>query len=170
MYDSHLALFVQVFDWLHTWIQAVSIVHGNHRILGYAHIGAAIHVAWIIIRDHAVQVVISARKLSNNQFTGSIPPEIGSLANLQQLSLGRNQLTGSIPPELGNLTNLSSLVLSDNPLSGSLPLSLTNLTSLRFFVFENTDLCEPSDSTFQAWLQGIDTVRSTGVTCTATTP
>ena len=37
--------------------------------------------------------------------TGSIPPELGGLVNLQSwLLLHGNQLTGPIPPELGNLT------------------------------------------------------------------
>ena len=38
---------------------------------------------------------------------GRIPKELGSLANLQGLSLWGNQLTGEIPPELGGLSNLS---------------------------------------------------------------
>ena len=41
--------------------------------------------------------------------TGSIPPEIGNLTNLEILILSINQLTGSIPPEIGNLTNLKIL-------------------------------------------------------------
>ncbi len=42
---------------------------------------------------------------------GSIPPELGDLANLFILALFSNHLTGPIPPELGNLTNLSILDL-----------------------------------------------------------
>ena len=38
--------------------------------------------------------------LSFNQLTGSIPPEIGNLTNLNWLSLVNNQLTGEIPPEV----------------------------------------------------------------------
>ena len=45
--------------------------------------------------------------LGGNQLSGSIPPELGNLANLTWLNLPRNQLSGSIPPELGNLTNLT---------------------------------------------------------------
>ena len=62
---------------------------------------------------------------------GTIPPELGSLANLRELNLSRNELTGSIPPELGTLTNLNSLLLDDNGLSGPIPSELGNIISLK---------------------------------------
>ncbi len=68
--------------------------------------------------------------LGNNQLTGSIPPEIGNLTNLNYLGLYLNQLTGSIPPEIGNLTNLTWLDLGNNGLTGSIPPEIGNLTNL----------------------------------------
>ena len=105
--------------------------------------------------------------LRANALDGPIPPELGNLTRLEALQLGFNQLSGAVPSELGQLTGLERLRLNDNPLSGGLPFSLTNLTNLMFFNFEHTDLCEPSDSAFQSWLQRIDDVTSTGVTCAA---
>ena len=68
--------------------------------------------------------------LSDNQLTGSIPPEIGNLTNLTDLRLSFNQLTGSIPSEIGNLTNLTYLNLGYNQLTGSIPSEIGNLTNL----------------------------------------
>jgi len=65
-----------------------------------------------------------------NNLTGSIPPEIGNLANLEILVLYSNQLSGSIPPELENLNNLIYLNLAVNQLSGEIPSELGNLSSL----------------------------------------
>jgi uncharacterized repeat protein (TIGR01451 family) len=75
-----------------------------------------------------------------------------------------NGLTGSIPGELGNLDALLRLALSGNQLGGSIPPGLVNL-SLERFEFDNTQLCEPSDQAFQAWLATIADLRSTGVVC-----
>ncbi len=84
--------------------------------------------------------------------------------HVTNLSLSYNQLSGSIPPQLGNLANLQELFLDHNPLSGALPYSLTNL-SLEYFYFDNTNLCEPGDAVFQAWLAGIPNLRRTGIIC-----
>ena len=67
-----------------------------------------------------------------NQLSGSIPPELGNLTNLQYLDLYCNQLSGSIPPELGNLANLQDLYLYSNQLSGSIPPELGNLANLQY--------------------------------------
>ncbi len=64
-----------------------------------------------------------------DRLTGTLPSELGSLAELRVLVLNRNYLSGSIPPELGSLTNLWWLDLSDNYLSGSIPPELDNLTN-----------------------------------------
>ena len=68
--------------------------------------------------------------LDGNQLSGSIPSELGNLANLVTLSLHGNQLSGSIPSELGNLANLGVLWLDGNELSGSMPSELGNLDNL----------------------------------------
>ena len=81
--------------------------------------------------------------LNSNNLTGSIPPELGSLANLTQLNLTRNAVTGEIPPALGNLSNLTFLALGGNALEGPIPPELGNLTGLwRLFLWRN-DLSGP---------------------------
>ena len=69
--------------------------------------------------------------LGGNQLTGQIPFSLGGLANLRELSLWENQLTGQIPSFLGNLANLQGLYLDGNQLSGQIPSSLGNLANLQ---------------------------------------
>ena len=69
--------------------------------------------------------------LYDNQLTGEIPPELGGLSNLTDLFLYGNQLTGEIPPELGGLSNLRDLGLADNQLTGEIPPELGGLSNLR---------------------------------------
>ncbi|XP_030518791.2 receptor-like protein 7 [Rhodamnia argentea] len=61
---------------------------------------------------------------------GKIPPSIGNLSQLVELSFVHNQLSGAIPSQLMNLTQLTSLYLRINQLSGSIPSWLMNMTGL----------------------------------------
>ena len=80
--------------------------------------------------------------LNDNQLSGSIPLELGNLANLERLWLYNNQLSGSMPPELGNLANLETLWLHNNQLSGSIPPELGNLANLERLRLHNNQLSE----------------------------
>ncbi len=79
---------------------------------------------------------VTGINLFGNDLTGVIPAELGSLSNLEYLTLQSNRLTGAIPAELGNLTNLKSLALGSNDLTGAIPAqlgSLSNLTGLHIW-------------------------------------
>ena len=65
--------------------------------------------------------------LQNNNLTGSIPPELGSLPMLQSLDLRNNNLGGPIPPELANASNLERLFLAPNNFTGCIPRQLARL-------------------------------------------
>ena len=65
--------------------------------------------------------------LQNNNLTGSIPPELGSLPMLQSLDLRNNNLGGPIPPELANASNLERLFLAPNNFTGCIPRQLVHL-------------------------------------------
>ena len=69
--------------------------------------------------------------LYDNALAGSLPPALGSLANLESLRLGNNALTGPIPDELGSLVNLRWLTLDQNDLTGPVPSWLGNLVQLQ---------------------------------------
>ena len=73
---------------------------------------------------------LPSRVRNDNQLTGTIPAELGSLTNLTSLGLRDNQLTGTIPAELGSLTNLTRLTLNDNQLTGTIPAELARLSNL----------------------------------------
>ena len=70
--------------------------------------------------------------LDDNQLTGKIPSELGSLANLEWLLLYNNQLTETIPAELGRLTNLTVLSIAGNQLTGCVPASLQDVANNDF--------------------------------------
>ncbi|MTI25798.1 leucine-rich repeat domain-containing protein, partial [Fulvivirga kasyanovii] len=72
---------------------------------------------------------------SNPSIGGEIPPEIGNLTALKDLSLNNMGLTGTVPSTLGNLTNLLSLRIDQNNLTGGLPVELAKLVNLSKIYF-----------------------------------
>ena len=70
---------------------------------------------------------VTALWLDENELSGEIPSELGSLTNLARLYLYDNQLTGEIPSELGDLENLEDLYLAGNQLSGCIPTGLKDV-------------------------------------------
>jgi Leucine-rich repeat (LRR) protein len=84
---------------------------------------------------------------------------------VRALDLSDNGLVGRLPTALGDLIHLTQLRLQNNLLTNVLPQSLTNLTQLTTFHFDSTLLCEPAESTVQAWLAGIADLQRTGIAC-----
>ncbi|KAM3240117.1 hypothetical protein ACQJBY_053668 [Aegilops geniculata] len=84
--------------------------------------------------------------LSNNNFTGVIPAQIGQLKVLAVLDFSFNKLAGQIPQSVCNLTNLQVLDLSSNNLTGAIPASLNRLNYLSAFNISNNDLEGPIPS------------------------
>ncbi|KAL1321630.1 hypothetical protein AAHE18_14G141000 [Arachis hypogaea] len=73
---------------------------------------------------------LSNLSLSQNEFNGTIPLELGNLKALRDLDLGDNLLDGTIPASLGQLMFLENLNLSHNNLSGVIPSSFDGMLSL----------------------------------------
>ena len=78
--------------------------------------------------------------LADNHLSGPIPADLGRLANLGTLWLARNELTGSIPPSLGDLANVVQMSLSANELSGTIPAELGGMVNLKYWQLQGNDL------------------------------
>ena len=83
---------------------------------------------------------VTALRLEANGLRGQLPPDLGQLANLLELSLKGNELRGAIPPELGGLSKLLWLWLDGNQLSGAIPAALGNLTNLQLLHLNENQL------------------------------
>jgi len=84
--------------------------------------------------------------LMDNRLTGSLPPELGRLTDLEGLALGANQLTGPLPPELSQLAALTELSLHSNRLSGTLPSALGQMRQLKYLLLNNNQFTGPLPS------------------------
>jgi len=73
----------------------------------------------------------------------SLPPEVGTLSNLDLLWIGRNQCT-SLPAEIGDLSNLTHLSVNNNP-TGALPPEFAKLTGIEVFEAAEMGLTEIPD-------------------------
>jgi len=77
----------------------------------------------------------------NNDFSGTIPSEIGLMTGLASLSMTNATVTGTIPSEIGQLNELRRLWLYNNKLSGTIPSELGDkLQSLEVVELYDNDL------------------------------
>ena len=83
---------------------------------------------------------VSVLSLRENNLTGEIPPELGSLSHLRRLYLQDNGLSGPIPTALGNLTQNEALFLQRNALSGDIPAELGILSNLKWLGLNDNQL------------------------------
>ena len=83
---------------------------------------------------------VTELELFENELSGTIPPELGRLANLTYLNLFDNGLRGEIPPALGIMTNLKRLYLSKNNLRGEIPVELAELRRLEHLILWGNSL------------------------------
>ncbi|XP_040957991.1 probable LRR receptor-like serine/threonine-protein kinase At3g47570 [Gossypium hirsutum] len=70
--------------------------------------------------------------IENNKILGKIPDGIGNLINLQVLRVSQNQLSSPIPPNIGRIQKLKRFDARYNFLTGTIPHSIRNLTGLTF--------------------------------------
>lgn len=86
---------------------------------------------------------VTELSLTGNNLSGTLPPELGDLAQLRRLVLNDNELTGPIPPELGKLSRLTMLRLSENSLNGTIPAELAELPRLDTLLLWRNELSGP---------------------------
>ena len=98
---------------------------------------------------HGVTVAgghVTELKLPFNQLSGTLPPEMGNLPELQMIQFPQNQLGGPIPPELGSLEKLKDIWFLNNSLTDAIPSELGNLTNLERLHLEGNLLDGPIPS------------------------
>ncbi|KAK4256727.1 hypothetical protein QN277_006414 [Acacia crassicarpa] len=78
--------------------------------------------------------------LSGNDFTGRLPPALGTLTTLQHLDLSDNKFYGPIPARINDLWGLNYLNLSKNNFKGGFPIGLYNLQQLRGLDLRSNEL------------------------------
>ncbi|XP_049932634.1 leucine-rich repeat receptor protein kinase HPCA1-like [Nymphaea colorata] len=82
--------------------------------------------------------------LSNNQLSGSIPPQLfSSKMNLSHILFYANNFAGEIPETIGLVQSLKILRLDRNQLGGSVPGSLNNLSSILMLNLASNRLIGP---------------------------
>ncbi|OAE27174.1 hypothetical protein AXG93_4009s1040 [Marchantia polymorpha subsp. ruderalis] len=80
--------------------------------------------------------------LGNNALEREFPVELASLSKLEflNINLGNNSLTGEIPPEFGGLENLEYLRLHVNVLTGGIPPELGRLQKMVYLILHSNNL------------------------------
>ncbi|KAF8408688.1 hypothetical protein HHK36_004751 [Tetracentron sinense] len=70
------------------------------------------------------------RAFGSNNFSGSLPPELGNLVRLEQIYIDSFGVSGDIPSTFAKLQNMQILWASDNLFTGKIPDFISNWTKL----------------------------------------
>ena len=101
---------------------------------------------------HGVEIDTEGRvtrvSLDENNLHGSLPPEIGQLEKLNDLSFRGNRLSGSLPIELGNLGSLTRMDVASNQLTGTVPAGISELANLRALDLQSNRFTGPMPSRY----------------------
>ncbi|RXH81819.1 hypothetical protein DVH24_036160 [Malus domestica] len=108
--------------------------------------------SWRGITCHRATQRVLILDLEDKQLVGSIPPSIGNLTRLIEISLGINKFHGEIPQELGRLRALESLNLSSNSLGGKIPTNMSHCTQLREFDLDSNKIIGSIPHQLGSWL------------------
>ena len=65
MNDGDLALIVERFHRTHTGVESIALVEWDDLVVGNPNVGSGIFVETVLVRDDAVEVVVSSRELDD---------------------------------------------------------------------------------------------------------
>ena len=111
------------------------------------------HLAGSLPKELGDLADLVSLQLQDNELTGSIPAELGNLGSLGALWLHNNKLTGGLPEELSGARDLIALWIANNELQGVVPGSWRRFELLFFDISGNDDLCMPGTWRFVEWWQ-----------------
>jgi hypothetical protein len=101
---------------------------------------------------------VVALNLGNNNLTGALPEDIGTLNQLQYLLLNSNRLTGALPAGINRLTGLMVLDVSENELTGAIP-DMAALTEIRMLDLSDNRFTAAPLPTFLAGCTQLEDLR-----------
>ncbi|KAJ0602482.1 putative non-specific serine/threonine protein kinase [Helianthus annuus] len=81
-------------------------------------------------KDSRVLFFSIHRAISTNNFSGTLPPELGNLSNLELLYLDSCGASGEIPSTFSRLTKMREMWASDSAFSRKMPPFISNWTKL----------------------------------------
>ncbi|PIN24291.1 Serine/threonine protein kinase [Handroanthus impetiginosus] len=95
---------------------------------------------WNSVRCDFTSSFVTAINLSSTGISGTLPPEVNQLSQLQFLALQKNSLTGPLP-SFGNMTSLQQIYLDNNGFSSVPNNFLVGLINLQTFsISDNINL------------------------------
>ncbi|EXB64358.1 putative LRR receptor-like serine/threonine-protein kinase [Morus notabilis] len=96
--------------------------------------------------------------VGSNNLSGSLPPELGNLLNLELIYIDSSGISGEIPSEFSNLRKVRVLDALDTPFSGKIPDFIGNWTKLTNLTLQGNSLEGPIPSSFSQ-LTSLESLR-----------
>ncbi|KAL7546763.1 hypothetical protein ACHAWF_010096 [Thalassiosira exigua] len=82
---------------------------------------------------------VRALRLVDNGLEGWLPPDLSSLADLEEIEMHRNKIYGEIPPHIYGMVQLTTLFLDDNRLGGTIATEIGTMQNLDKLTLNDND-------------------------------
>lgn len=114
-----------------------------------------------VLCDPSDQSTVTGIFLPNENYSGTLPTELGSLVSLKELSMPQNQIRGRIPKEISKLPHLETLNLAENEITGTIPpFAAASLSSIDLSHNLLAGTLDPNIGTAHKALKEIDIVHN----------
>lgn len=130
---------------------ALAALYSSTNGATWRHQGSWVRAGSTVCEWYGIETNCTSVDLSNNNLTGTLPPDISLLPKFRYFSVVRNNISGTLPSALSSWTSLRHLKISQNNFSGILSADFASWRHLYEFEIDGNHFSGALPPEYAAW-------------------